>query len=376
MNAITTASKQLFTRTDDEVFAGWGDILPHLREQNERTIEIPLNRITAVAYGGDLNASFLGAAPGGDNGSQEYHTEMTDWSFASLTKFTGVRGAYGTLNALSAQTSADALNELLEKGDARHRERVALVHLPQEGNPTTRAFYSPMYERVSDLEVFQHFHTLSEQFGYEPAGEFAGKRGGLSPVRPEASGLYRGDRDSFGFIANERGKIDIDNSSLYHAVMWGQSEVGFKTLWFMHCLYNFICGNHMIWGPKRVRTVKHKHTGGVRSVLRQATSMFEDMDRERNESRIKTEEMFAKASTTQFAATRELIEKKLQTHKLTKKDAALSRSYLDHPSAYPKNPTSVWGVVQAVTLASQEKKFMDQKRAMDEVAGKLLSQLA
>ena len=86
--------------------------------------------------------------------------------------------------------------------------------------------------------------------------------------------------------------------------------------------------------------------------------------------------MFSKASTTQFADTRELIEKKLQTHKLKKKDAILAGSYLEHPSAYPKNPTSVWGVAQAITLASQEKGLMDEKRAMDRVAGNLLSQLA
>tara|TARA_R110000824_G_scaffold389000_1_gene584814 strand:+ start:799 stop:1929 length:1131 start_codon:yes stop_codon:yes gene_type:complete len=376
MNAITTASSQLFTRSDDEVFSGWGDLITHLRNEKARTVEIPLNRLSAVAHRDGLHAEFVGTSPGADQSSEGYQTEMSDWSFATMTKFTGVRGAYGTLNSLSPQTSADALNELLEKNSSRYRERVALVHLPPDGNPVTRAFYSPIYQRVSDLEVFTHFHSLSEQFGYEPAGEFAGKRGGLSPVRPEASGLYRGDRSSFGFIANERGKIDIDNSSLYHAVMWGNSEVGSQTLWFLDVLYNFICGNHMVWNPMRLRTVKHKHTEGVRTVLQQATRMFEDVDRERGERKIKTEEMFSKASTTQFADTRELIEKKLQTHKLKKKDAILAGSYLEHPSAYPKNPTSVWGVAQAITLASQEKGLMDEKRAMDRVAGNLLSQLA
>ena len=131
----------------------------------------------------------------------------------------------------------------------------------------------------------------------------------------------------------------------------------------------------MIWGPKRLRTVKHKHVGEVRAVLEQATRMFEEVDLEREERRIGTEEMFVKASTTSFATTRELVESKL-ADKFTKKDATLASSYLDHPQAYPKNPTSVWGVAQAITLASQEKKFMDEKRAMDKVAGDLLSQLA
>lgn len=370
MNATTTASSQLFSRPDDEVFSGWGDILSHLRNEQARTVEIPLESLSATSEEGLLCAKFSSA-------DRSFTTQMTDWSFGSVTKFTGVRGAYGTLNALTPQTSATAINELLTSNGERDKSRVSLVYLPEDKSapPVSRAFYSNKYNRVSDLEVFQHFHTLSEQFGYEPAGEFAGKRGGLSPIRPEASGLYRGDRNSFGFIANERGKVDIDNSSLYHAVMWGNSEVGKETLWFQDVLYNFICGNHMIWGPKRLRTVKHKHVGQVREVLLQATSMFEDVDRERGERKVKTEQMFATASTTSFAKTREQVESKL-ADRMTKKDASLSASYLDHPSGYPMNPTSVWGVVQAITLASQEKKLTDEKRAMDTVAGNLLSQLA
>ena len=370
MNTITKASQSLFGRPDDEVFSGWGDILTHLREEQKRTIEVPLDHLSATSRDGSLLASF-------SKDGNSYLTEITDWSFGCVAKFTGVRGAYGTLNSLTPQTSATAINELLGRNSASRRDRVSLVYLSEDKSnaPVSRAFYSNAYKRVSDLEVFQHFHTLSEQFGYEPAGEFAGKRGGLSPVRPEASGLYRGDRSSFGFIANERGKVDIDNSSLYHAVMWGNSEVGRETLWFQDVLYNFICGNHMIWGPKRLRTVKHKHVGDVRAVLEQATRMFEEVDLEREERRISTEEMFMKASTTSFAGTRKLVESKL-ADKFTKKDAALASSYLDHPQAYPKNPTSVWGVVQAITLASQEKNFMDEGRAMNKVAGDLLSQLA
>ena len=369
--ALTTASRQLFTRSNDEVFHNWNHILTHLRHISDRSVEVGHHNITAIADENKVYALLDGV-------DAEYTTGMNDWSFTQLTKQTGVRGAKGTLNSVEPQTSADAINQLLQKTKGNLNKGVALIHLPEMQDPdipTTRAFYSNRYERVSDLEVFSHFHSLSEQFGYEPAGVFAGKRGGLPPVNPEASGLYRGDRSSFGFVCNEQGKIDIDNSSLYHAVMWGNSEVGRETLWFQDVLYDFICGNHMIWGPKRVRKVKHKHTGNVRDVLRKSTTMFQEVDLERDERREAVATIHNTAIRTQFANTRELIQSKLATH-MTKKDASGVLPFLDHPSAYPKNPTSYWGVSSAITLYSQTKDFTDERLALDTVAGNMVQSLA
>lgn len=366
--AITTASNQLFSRDKDEIFSGWGHILGHLREVNERSIEVSVKNLTAVADDNKVYAHTQGS-------DAEFVTEMNEWSFSQVCKLTGARGAKSTLNRLDAQTSSDAINQLLKQTGENLRKRVNLIHLPAGGgHPHTRAFYSDRYERVSDLEVFTHFHTNAEQFGYEPAGLFAGKRGGLPPVNPEASGLYRGQQSSFGFICNEAGKIDIGDSSLYHAVMFGNSEVGKETLWFQDVLYDFICGNHMIWSPARLRTVKHKHTGDVRDVLQKATHMFRDVDAERYERREKTAIMYNKAIRTQFADTRKHVQEKLANY-LTIKDSKLAGEYLEHPAAYPSNPTSVWGVASAITLASQTKTFPDQRRAMDVVGGKLLAQL-
>ena len=370
MNTLTKASRQLFNRGADETFTSWGHILHHLRMVEGRTVEVRVDNIRAIPQDGRVYLQTSGP-------DSEFITQMNDWSFTQLSKLTGVRGARGTLNALHADTCVTAVNELLGISGANTVKRVAKIDLPPmavPGEPVTQALYSPRYERVSDLEVFTHFHALSEQYGYEPAGEFAGKRGGLSPVRPEASGLYRGEQNSFGFVCNEIGKIDIEDSSLYHAVMWGNSEVGKETLWFQDVLYDFICGNHQIWGPKRHRQVKHKHTGNVRDVLHKATMMYQVVDIERDERRETIAAMHQQATRQQFATTRELVGKKL-TNYLTKKDAAGVLPFLDHPQAYPKNPTSVWGVTSAITLFSQTKDFTDERLAIDRVAGNLIQNL-
>ena len=129
MNTITKASQSLFGRPDDEVFSGWGDILTHLREEQKRTIEVPLDHLSATSRDGSLLASF-------SKDGNSYLTEMTDWSFGCVAKFTGVRGAYGTLNSLTPQTSATAINELLGRNSASRRDRVSLVYLSSLGmNP-------------------------------------------------------------------------------------------------------------------------------------------------------------------------------------------------------------------------------------------------
>ena len=156
--------------------------------------------------------------------------------------------------------------------------------------------------------------------------------------------------------------------------MWGNSEVGKETLWFQDVLYDFVCGNHMIWGPKRQRKVKHKHTGNVRDVVHKATNMFYEVDRERDERRDKIAAMHNTAIRTQFADTRKLIGNKRENF-MTKKAAAGTLPFLDHPTAYPKNPTSVWGVTSAITLYSQTKDFTDERLALDTIAGNMIQNL-
>ena len=368
MSTLTTASRQLFSRPDDETFSGWSDILDTLRTRNEQTEERPYTSLGAVNF---ADRVYLSCA---DGATQTNIAQLTDWSFSQLCRQISVTS--GTINRLSSATAATAINELMPAG----MSGVANVMRPQRRplddgiiqHDQIRGLYSRRYERVADYDVFKFFHALSEQYGYEPAGNFAGKRGGMAPIRPEASGLYAGASDSFGIIANEEGKIDIDNSTLYHAVMFGNSEVGKKPLWVTDCLYNFICGNHQLWGATRVREIRHRHIGSVRDVLQESKrEFFEVTDQERHEHREKIAQTYQAATRRQFAHTRERAQERLKAY-MPKKNALGALEFLDHAAAYPKNPLSDWGVGQAITLYSQTLPNQDSRHRLDTAAGKII----
>ena len=352
---LTTASTQLFTRPADETFSGWNDILTALRQREENTSEIGYSHLKASAADQRVYLNL--------NNTQT--TTMSNWSFRQLCGQVGASAR--TINALTAETAATALNELMAR--AGNQNGVANVL----DNSTVRGLYSRHYRRISDLNVFRFFHTLSEQYGYEPAGNFAGKRGGMAPIRPEASGLYSGCEDSFGIIANEEGKIEIDGTELYHAVMFGNSEVGKKSLWVTDCLYNFICGNHQIWGAQRVRTIAHRHIGtSVTEVLEKARKQFfEKTDAERREWREGVAATYQAAVKTPFADSTEKATKRLQSY-IPKSHAVGALKMADHPAAYPKSPLSHWGIGQAVTLYSQTLATQDTRHSLDVAAGKII----
>ena len=367
MANLRTANRQLFSRPADETFGGWHSVLDHLRERDRRTAERPHTSLTAS--NDDENVYLTGTAGSNGTGAMDRPARMTNWSFLQLCR--KAAGSADTINRLSPATAATALNELLSGTDTSGVANVLQTHA---GEDEIRALYSAKYERVSDHDVFKFFHAQAEQYGYEPAGTFAGKRGGLPPVRPEASGLYAGDSDSFGIIANEAGKIEIDNSTLYHAVMFSNSEVGKRTLEVTDCLYNFICGNHQLWGATRVRTIRHRHVRSVRDVLDRAKcEIFEMADAERQEHREAIAQTYQTAIRRQFATTTERAKDRLKAY-MKKKDAVGALGFLSHEAAYPRNPLSAWGVGQAITLDSQTLPNQDLRLKLDAAAGKIIQE--
>jgi len=364
MNINQKASHQLFSRPDDECFRDWTHLFEHLNHQEANTQEIrEVSSLRSAPVDGSLELMFECPAFNG-------MAKLNDWTFKQLCGMTGVRGVSAAINALSPNTASLALNELLDRAEIPKR---TLLVDDNGLEVTARAIYSGKYERVSDYDVFRSMYRLSNQYGYEPAGNFCGKRGGLSPVRPEASGLYAGSEDSFGFIANEEGSIDIDNSTLYHMFMFGNSEVTKSTFWFSEAYYSFICGNHNIYGITNMRHGKKKHIGDVRSVFEDIKKAFQRTDEERNEIRDSVYKTHQVAIRRQFADTLIRTEERLRDY-LTHKDARSVLPWIDHPNAYPKNPLSYFGVAQAVTLASQTKNTVDDRMKMDRVAGEIVAQ--
>lgn len=369
MDVNTKASKQLFSRPADETFKDWNSLIESLQDRDNRTVEHAISNLQVYPDRGNLNVEVE------TESGREGKGKLNDWSFSMLCALAKAPKSY--LNTLPSDLASDCLNSSLNR--QVKKPIVANVLLPKDSNagelPLIRGFYSKKYKRVSDLTVAKHYHRLATEFGYQPAGAFAGKRIGMPPVRPEASGLYAGDRDMFLFLANEDGAIEIDGeSTIYHCVQAWNSEVTAARLGNAFMGYNAICGNHMVWGIKDFEEKTAKHMGNPEKILSEAELTFIKVQAQRDELQYTIHNKVREAQRKEFGKTREDVKKRLQEY-VTRKEATNIMNWTEHPTAYPKSPNSYWGVAQGITLFSQTFPNENNRRSMDKIAQNILSKV-
>jgi len=366
MANITVGMKQLMTRDSDEYCIDMDHMVDRLQDREDNT------QVVGV---GDLTIRDGWNIANGESLCMDTPVGTAFLNHTSLSQVCGMAGGgMNVINRLSAETASLALNELLTDNGAKSKNySINVMNNPSSNHRSIRSFYSPRYERVPDVEVAKHFRSLANNYGYEPAGTFAGKRGGLPPIKPECTGLYVGERDIFGFLANERDPVETrEDSALYSAIIFGNSECKTSTIYWQHVYYEFICGNHQLWNVGYKNESKRKHVGNPLEVLHLATEAFQKSEADQIAQRDKVY-MAVKASQRQaFSDSIKNTRKKLDDY-FTKSHADGVMEFLDHPRAYPKNPLSIYGVGQAVTLYSQTHRNADERLAIDRIGGKILS---
>jgi hypothetical protein len=267
MANITVGMKQLITRDSDEYCIDMDHMVDRLQKREDNTHICKVGEVD-IHDGWNI-----------DNGESLFMNTSVGMAFLNHTSLSQVCGMAGggmnVINRLYAETASLALNELLTDSGANKKDYSVNV-MDKGAYYSIRSFYSPRYERVPDVEVAKHFRSLANNYGYEPAGTFAGKRGGLPPIKEDCTGLYVGERDIFGFLANERDPVETrEDSALYSAIIFGNSECKTSTIYWQHVYYEFICGNHQLWNVGYTNESRRKHVGNPMEVLHLATEAFQ-----------------------------------------------------------------------------------------------------
>jgi len=357
---LDTASHQLMSRPDDEIFPDIDSLIAHLEWREAITESAPFQKIEVVSHTTGVPVALL-------LDDTEYHP--THYSWTSVCQLAGAPPKY--INTLSPELASRCLNY----GIARRADKMG-----QESNvaltsgDTVRAFYSDKYSRLPDVEVAKCVRDTAYPLGYRPAGEFAGKRGGLAPVKPEATGLYASDRDIFLFLANEEGGFEIDGDTFYHSLIVTNSEGGVRRVSFISALYRYICGNYLIWDAKDILQVSGVHRGDTPyKVLDMMGKVLAGYDQYRRQMAEVDRARIIAARTTAFADTPELAAERLhKEYRLPKKQSEVVLKYAADDRGYPQDPLSVFGIAQGMTLASQTNPYMDSRFDLDVLAGRVL----
>jgi hypothetical protein len=365
---LDVASKQLFSRPDDECYPDIPSLIESLRARESVTQEVHVHDIKALpVQSGDTTT--LGLELHGPEG--EITATPTDWAFRSFCSH--VKAPANYINRMEPERAAANLNADIATHFTKGNGTVA----PVSGDKV-RAFYSESYERVPDLIVAERVNEVCQRFGYEPAGRFAGKHVGMPPIRPEASGIYGGGkgegRDIFLFVLNDERFFEFEDDIYYHCGVIWNSEVTWKKLGWISCLTRGVCGNHLIWDADEILTSEAIHKAGH--------NPFECLDKfdrlmalydQRAAMQINHAKARLVASQhTEFADTRENVEKRLARY-MTQKQASAVLPFLEDQRAYPKAPHSAFGIAQGVTLWSQTTDNASTRFDADRVAGKIIA---
>ena len=178
----------------------------------------------------------------------------------------------------------------------------------------------------------------------------------------------------FMFLVNDDDRVEVDGESLGRGLMVWNSEVGAKTLGFQRFMYRYICGNHMVWGAQDVVMRKRRHRGG--SVY----EMLEDIPEfvaYCNDASVRQEdtEIVRAAIRAGFASSIDGATERLRTSGFTKKfsERAMKEAQIDPGQA---DPLSYWGVVQGITAAAKDEKFVGNRVTIEAEAGKLLASIS
>jgi len=356
MATLTQASNELMRRPADERYSSVTDLHNAALgyKTRARRAEIRTEKLRVGNVGGDLR--LIGAKD---------EIKMTNWSFGQLATVAGAPSNY--ITSLPADLAVECMNYGLRRasGPESNRENNLLFDRAESGMATLRALTSTKYERIWNSQVTERLLRLEQEGPWQPApAAFDGSRG-----------LYMGDRDMFAFMVDNDRRIfeSLPGGGLSRGFFVRNSEVGAASFSIYSFKYNFICGNHMVWGASELRGVKIRHIGAA------GANAFGNLEAEL----IRFAESSAKEDELQIAAMRRYtIGKDLDEvldvvmglkidglgRGLVKQGYELAVQREDWYGA----PNTMWGLAGGLTEIARDLPNADTRTRLEAATGKLI----
>jgi len=369
---IFNAHNQWSTRPADETFASVKEM--HEACSAYRSIAsqatVSLDTLRVEANEGDLQLVGRVGVP----------AKLTNWAFSQLSQRASAPAGY--LRDLPATLAAQNLNHGLaayarSTSDEEAKKVNLLFH--KNGNLVLRAATSEIYSRIWNNEITgrlmglqenQPNWTLPQAYVRESGSKgFDGLNGQMAP-----RGAYASDHDMFCFLVDQTRRVDVPGTEggLYRGFFVWNSEVGASSFGMSLFLFDHVCGNHIVWGAKKIADFRIRHVGDA------SPKAFAGLAVElRRFAESSTSDMQAKIGSARnliLGGTKEevldaLLGKRIP--ELSKKRLSESYDLAEKADRYG-SPRSVWGMVNGITELSQQSPHMDARISLDRAAGKLL----
>ena len=369
---ISTAQAEYYRRPADERFETLDALIANARHDKEHSAERTYNLkdLRAVATVREGHTAPTGEVPRVVLESPRGQADFTHYSFGQLARTIGAPASY--LRELPPSIAADCINHGLR--DAEPGTAANLLIRANGGTPVVRAATSDTYGRVWDADLYG---TAARYFG--DGATSAGGAWQTPPAWPGSlpSGQYRGDRDSFvirvdgGSIVNDpRARQGKPGGGLYRGIMVRNSEVGAARVTIECVLFDYICGNHMLWGAVIDRRFRRRHVGTriTRDTIQELLTIARAFN---TRSASQDAAIIQDLVTHELAHTREAVIDELRKVGYSKQQA--DTAYDTCEQREPFSPRSYWGLAAGTTRASQESGYQDDRLIMDQLAAALLA---
>jgi hypothetical protein len=350
---LTQANSQWDRRPADERFASLADMDRAARAfRTSATVEeIKANALAVAACGNDLVLS----------GPKLDGAVLTNWSFGQLAARASAPAAY--LKTLPASIAADCLNTgLMRAGDD---DRSVQILLGDNGK-LARAATSDKYSRIWNSDITKRLLELEARGPWQPApAAFDGSRG-----------LYLGDRDMFAFLVdNERRIFETGpGGGLSRGFFVSNSEVGDAAFQIMTFFYEYVCGNHRVWGAQGVAEAKIIHIGhdqGSKAFEMMAVEVKKYAEASAAGDELKVE----RCRTFEIGASKDDVLDaifKLKVPTITKTIAGQAYDLAEQRTDWYGSPRSAWGYAGGLTEIARDLPNASDRHQLDLAATRVM----
>jgi len=250
---LLDAHRQWATRPPDERFSSLESLYEHTHKRGLASYQEPLTVDRIELKESDQGGVVL-------NGHNE-PVRLSNWSFGQLSAMAGAPARY--LRKLTPDLACSCLQYGLKENRDECQVLVREYDSIENGHrdKVAAAFTSPTYGRIWDADVVKSLMEATEGTSWRLP--HSGEKSNSNP-----SGLYSSDRDMFAFMINDECPVEVGNSKLGRGFFCWNSETGSKSFGLATFLYNYVCGNHIVWGAEDVNELRIIHKSRSRYWLR------------------------------------------------------------------------------------------------------------
>ena len=269
MTNLMTASNLWATMPPDACYWGLSDMLEAARRVRASSHEADY-AASAIAIE-SLGTEVAVKTPKGAALPLTYH------AFGQVASLSHAPASY--LRTLSPQTAALALAESWrERGNAE----VSILGYQREGRWTARALNGEHYARLYTASLLEMIQERARGMVTPPAwvgagwtgptrkataadvGDFTRVKEG-DTIRP-AGAYYSPEtgRDTFLLLVHPERQIGLPSGGTgFRFVMLHNSEVGAASVGLTAGIVDIVCGNHILWNARELRSIRLRHVGEV-----------------------------------------------------------------------------------------------------------------